>query len=106
MSPLETSAEQPIPVRVVAQKIGQWISRLGEVWVEGQIAQISRRPGVATQFLVLRETDANISLNVTCTRGILADTVSEGARVVMQARPDFYLERGALSLRATEIRLV
>jgi exodeoxyribonuclease VII large subunit len=103
---LETSAESPVPVRVVAIRIGEWINRLGEIWVDGQIAQLTRRPGVATQFLTLRDPDANISLQVTCPRGVLPDTVSEGSRVVLRARPDFYLERGTLSLRATEVREV
>ena len=106
MPRLDTSPEQPVPVRVVAQKIAEWINRLGEVWIEGQIAQLTRRPGMATQFLVLRDTDANISLNVTCARAVLADDIGEGSRVVLRARPDFYLERGTLSLRATDIRRV
>ncbi|MDT4923473.1 MAG: exodeoxyribonuclease large subunit [Pseudonocardiales bacterium] len=106
MARLETSAESPVPVRVVAIRIGEWISRLGEIWVDGQIAQLTRRPGVATHFLTLRDPDANISLTVTCPRGVLPDSVAEGSRVVMRARPDFYLERGTLSLRATEIRQV
>ena len=105
-SRLSTSADEPVPVRVVAQKIGEWIGRLGEIWVEGQIAQLTRRPGVATQFLTLRDTDANISLTVTCPRGILDEAITEGSRVVLRARPDFYLERGTLSLRATVIRQV
>jgi exodeoxyribonuclease VII large subunit len=103
---LETSADSPVPVRVVAVRIGEWISRLGEIWVDGQIAQLNRRPGVATQFLTLRDPDANISLSVTCGRGVLPDAVTEGSRVVLRARPDFYLERGTLSLRATEVRQV
>ncbi len=106
MAGLETSPESPVPVRVVAQKIGAWIARLGEIWVDGQIAQITRRPGVATQFLTLRDPDANISLTVTCGRGVLGEHIGEGSRVVLRARPDFYLERGTLSLRATEIRQV
>ena len=106
MARLETSAESPVPVRVVAIRIGEWISRLGEIWVDGQIAQLTRRPGVATQFLTLRDPDANISLLVTCARGVLPDSVGEGSRVVLRARPDFYLERGTLSLRATEVRQV
>jgi exodeoxyribonuclease VII large subunit len=106
MARLESSPERPVPVRVVAQKIAEWINRLGEVWIEGQIAQLTRRPGMATQFLVLRDTDANISLNVTCARAVLGDDVGEGSRVVLRARPDFYVERGTLSLRATEIRQV
>jgi exodeoxyribonuclease VII large subunit len=106
MARLETSAESPVPVRVVAIRIGEWIARLGEIWVDGQIAQLTRRPGVATQFLTLRDPDANISLTVTCARGVLPDSVLEGSRVVLRARPDFYLERGTLSLRATEVRQV
>jgi exodeoxyribonuclease VII large subunit len=103
---LETSAESPVPVRVVAIRIGEWINRLGEIWVDGQIAQLTRRPGVTTQFLTLRDPDANISLLVTCPRAVLPDSVGEGSRVVLRARPDFYLERGTLSLRATEVRQV
>ncbi|HKC27976.1 MAG TPA: exodeoxyribonuclease VII large subunit [Jatrophihabitans sp.] len=106
MARLQTSAESPVPVRVVAIRISEWISRLGEIWVDGQIAQLTRRPGVATQFLTLRDPDANISLSVTCPRGVLPESVGEGTRVVMRARPDFYLERGTLSLRATEVRQV
>ncbi len=55
---------------------------------------------------MLRDTDANISLSVTCARGALPDEVVEGSRVVLRARPDFWIERGSLSLRASEIRLV
>jgi exodeoxyribonuclease VII large subunit len=106
MARLQTSADSPVPVRVVAIRIGEWISRLGEIWVDGQIAQLTRRPGVATQFLTLRDPDANVSLLVTCARGVLPDSVGEGSRVVLRARPDFYLERGTLSLRATEVRQV
>ena len=106
MARLETSAESPVPVRVVALRIGEWISRLGEIWVDGQVAQLSRRPGVPTQFLTLRDPNANVSLQVTCGRDVLPDSVVEGSRIVIRARPDFYLERGSLSMRATEVREV
>ncbi|WP_375494110.1 exodeoxyribonuclease VII large subunit [uncultured Jatrophihabitans sp.] len=106
MPRLETSADSPVPVRVVAVRISEWIGRLGEIWVDGQVAQLNRRPGMATQFLVLRDPDANISLSVTCPRAVLPETVIEGSRVVLRARPDFYLERGTLSLRATDVRQV
>jgi exodeoxyribonuclease VII large subunit len=106
MARLETSPESPVPVRVVALRIGEWIARLGEIWVDGQIAQLTRRPGMSTQFLTLRDPDANISLSVTCPRNVLPDSVVEGSRVVLRGRPDFYLERGSLSLRATEVRQV
>jgi exodeoxyribonuclease VII large subunit len=101
-----STPDAPWPVRVVAGKIGDWIARLGEVWVDGQVAQLTRRPGMPTQFLTLRDPDANISLSVTCPRGVLPDDVAEGARIVLRARPDFWLERGTLSLRALQIRQV
>jgi exodeoxyribonuclease VII large subunit len=106
-SRMESSPESPLALRRVVLAISTWIGRLGEVWVEGQVASLTRRPGVATQFLTLRDVDANISMTVTCTRAVLdAANVTEGARIVLRARPDFYTERGTLQLRATEIRQV
>ncbi len=107
--PLETSAEQPIPVRTVARMIGDWVSRLGRVWVEGQVAQLNRRPGAATVFVTLRDPVANVSMTVTCPVAVLDSVVpplTDGSRVVVHGRPDFYLNRGTLSLVATEIRSV
>ena len=37
-----TSPESPWPVRTVAMKIADWVARLGEVWVEGQVTQLNR----------------------------------------------------------------
>jgi exodeoxyribonuclease VII large subunit len=102
-----TSPEQPWPVRTVAMKIAEWVSRLGEVWVEGQVTQVNRRAGAATAFLVLRDPAADISISVTCRREVLDGiALADGARVVVRARPDYYVGRGSLSLRATDIRPV
>jgi exodeoxyribonuclease VII large subunit len=96
-------------VRTVARKVAEWIGRLGEVWVEGQVAQLNRRSGAATVFLTLRDPAADLSVPVTCARDV-ADRpgleLTEGARVVVRARPDYYVARGSFSLRATEIRAV
>ncbi|WP_233600833.1 MULTISPECIES: exodeoxyribonuclease VII large subunit [Micromonospora] len=104
-----STSEEPWPVRVVSQKIGAWIARLGWVWVDGQVAQISRRPGATTVFLTLRDPSADLSLTVTTNRDVLdtgAPELREGARVVLHAKPEFYAARGTLSLRADEIRQV
>ncbi|WP_428961897.1 exodeoxyribonuclease VII large subunit [Micromonospora fluostatini] len=104
-----SSVEEPWPVRVVSQKVGAWIARLGWVWVDGQVAQISRRPGASTVFLTLRDPAADLSLTVTTNRDVLdagAPELREGARVVVHAKPEFYAARGTLSLRADEIRQV
>ncbi len=106
---LNTSADAPLPVGEVSRLIGGWIDRLGAVWVEGQITQLSRRPGAGVVFLTLRDPSYDISISVTCYRAVfdaVADVVSEGARVVVLAKPEWYAPRGQLSLRATEIKPV
>jgi exodeoxyribonuclease VII large subunit len=105
----KSSAEEPWPVRVVSQKLSAWIAKLGWVWVDGQVAQISRRPGAAVVFLTLRDPSADLSLTVTAHRDVLdagAPELAEGARVTLHAKPEFYPARGSLSLRADEIRQV
>ncbi|HUR73337.1 MAG TPA: exodeoxyribonuclease VII large subunit [Sporichthya sp.] len=107
--PLETSAEAPVPVRTVAHLIGQWIARLGKVWVEGQVTQLVRRPGASTIFVTLRDPIADVSLQVTCSRALLEDVVppvAEGSRIVVFGRPTFYVPRGSVSFAAEAIRTV
>jgi len=104
-----TSAEQPWPVRTVARKISEWIDRLGAVWVEGQLTQVTARPGTSTAFLVLRDPAADVSLKLTCPLQVLRDAgpaAAEGNRVVVHGKPMFYFGRGTLSLRVDEIRAV
>ncbi|GGP51890.1 MULTISPECIES: exodeoxyribonuclease VII large subunit [Streptomyces] len=106
---LNTSAQAPLPVGEVSRLIGGWIDRLGAIWVEGQITQLSRRPGAGVVFLTLRDPSHDISVSVTCYRQVfdaVADVVAEGARVVVHAKPEWYAPRGQLSLRAAEIRPV
>jgi exodeoxyribonuclease VII large subunit len=102
-APAPSSAETPLPVRTVARLIAEWINRLGKVWVEGQVTQIGRSAG--TLFLTLRDPVADVSLQVTCPRA-MEQGLEEGARVVVHAKPGFFMGRGSLSLVADEIRLV
>src|SRR6476469_1836917 len=106
---LETSPQSPAPVRQIANAIAGWVDRLGAVWVEGQIAQVSRRPGVNTVFMTLRDAVADISVPVTCSRTLfdgLNPPLVEGASVVVHAKPSYYANRGTMSLYAREIRMV
>jgi len=107
--PLETSAQSPAPVRQIANLISQYVDRLGVVWVEGQIAQINRRPGLQTVFMTLRDAVADISIPLTVPRDrvdSLATPLVEGASVVVQAKPAYYANRGSFSLAVREIRMV
>ncbi|RJS45224.1 exodeoxyribonuclease VII large subunit [Nocardioides cavernaquae] len=106
---LDTSLESPAPVRQIAQAISGWVDRLGAVWVEGQVAQVNRRQGMSTVFMVLRDPVADISISVTCSRTLydsLNPPVVEGAGVIIHAKPSFYATRGTMSLYARDIRMV
>jgi exodeoxyribonuclease VII large subunit len=106
---LDTSFEKPAPVRVIANAITGYIARLGPIWVEGQIAQLTRRPQTSLVFLTLRDPLAEVSVQVTCPRTVfdsMASPVTEGARVVVYAKFQYYVPRGTLSLVAKEIRPV
>ena len=104
---LETSPESPAPVRTVLQLVGGWIARLGRIWVEGQITELNRRAG--TVYFTLRDPVANVSVRVVCPRAVCdaaGPAVVDGARVVVHAKPDFYVNRGSFALSAFEIRPV
>lgn len=106
---MQTSAQSPAPVRQIANAITGWVDRLGAVWVEGQVAQVSRRPGLGTVFLTLRDSVADVSIPVTCARTLydgLNPPLVEGASVVIHAKPSYYANRGTMSLFAREIRMV
>jgi exodeoxyribonuclease VII large subunit len=105
----DSSPEAPLPVRTVAQAIAGWVDRLGRVWMEGQLTEVSRRPGASLVFLTLRDVAAEVSLRLTCHRSVfdrLQPAPAEGTRVIVWAKPEFYLARGNLSLSVSEIRPV
>ncbi|MDP1878617.1 MAG: exodeoxyribonuclease VII large subunit [Actinomycetota bacterium] len=106
---LDSSPESPAPVRTVARLLADWIGRLGAVWIEGQVAEYRPRPGGRTHFLVLRDTDVDMSLSVSADAAVIGrmdPPLAVGQRVLVHAKPDFYTGRGSLSLRAREIRPV
>lgn len=106
---LDTGPDSPVPVRMVSQKIGEWIGRLGAVWVEGQVADFKERPRARAQFLVLRDLEANVSLSVVVDAEIVArmdPPLEIGQRLVVWAKPEFWSGRGTLQLRARTIRAV
>ncbi len=106
---LETSPEQPAPVRTVARLLSEYIGRLGAVWLDGQVAEFRPRPGARNHYIVLRDPDVDMSVTVVADAGLLgalATPLVPGARVIVHARPEFWAGRGSLQFRAREIRAV
>ncbi|WTM16227.1 exodeoxyribonuclease VII large subunit [Isoptericola halotolerans] len=105
----QTTAEQPWPVRLLSTKIRDYVARMSPVWVEGQVVEHTYRRTSGMQFVTLRDTDVEASLPVhMLTRAFDAlDARPEvGQHVVVQARPEFWVKTGRMSLRASAIRQV
>lgn len=105
----QTTPEHPWPVRLLTAKLTEYIGRAPALWVEGQVVQLTRRPGQYLCYLTLRDTDADLSFQVTVHTRVLdalATPLSDGAHVVVHARPQLYPRRGSFSLAADELRPV
>jgi exodeoxyribonuclease VII large subunit len=106
---LQTSPDAPAAVRTIANGIAGWINQLGAVWVEGQLTDVSANRGTTTVFGTLRDTDADVSIRFTCNRRIFESVdppVGDGARVVVNAKTNFFPRRGTVALAISEIRHV
>ena len=93
---------------MVSEAISEYINRLGQIWVEGEIAQLNDRAGSGMVYMRLRDPSVDMYLEVTCPRGVFkaVSPLSENARVVINSKVNFYTPTGRLSLNAKEIRQV
>lgn len=99
------SLEQPWPLRVMLKHFQDWVGRLGQVWVAGEISKV-RATGNQT-FFTLRDDLGETSADVMIHPRKFADlprTPAEGDRVVVLVRPHLTKQTRVL-LRASEIHL-
>jgi exodeoxyribonuclease VII large subunit len=96
--PLESSPENPQPLRLISNKVRGWIDRLGPVWVEAQLIEVSRRTG-RTIFLTLRDRLAPVSASVTISATTFdsAGPLTEGATVIARLKPSYFEQSGRFS---------
>jgi exodeoxyribonuclease VII large subunit len=105
----ETTPERPWPVRLLSAKLTDYVSRAPAVWVEGQVVQLTRRPGQSICYLTLRDPDVDLSFSVTVHQRVLDGLpvpLRDGSRVVLHARTQLWPRRGSLNLVADQIRPV
>jgi exodeoxyribonuclease VII large subunit len=86
--------------------VGQWLSRLPTVWVEGEVTELRRHERWATVFFTLRDPTDGSCVGVAMARGrfdVLRLDLSDGERVHVFGRPELYEQRGEFKLRALTI---
>jgi len=86
--------------------VGQWLSRLPTVWVEGEITELRRHERWATVFFTLKDPADGSCAGVAMARGrfdALRLELSDGERVHVFGRPELYEQRGEFKLRALTI---
>jgi exodeoxyribonuclease VII large subunit len=102
-----SSEQTPWSVANFTTTLKDWITRLGNVWVEGQISQISPKKDVF--FGELRDLVADKGFSIHSRRPDVLATVSElsaGDRVVALVHPDFWERSGKTSMDVLAIRKV
>jgi len=86
--------------------VGQWLSRLPTVWVEGEITELRRHERWATVFFTLKDPTDGSCVGVAMARGrfdALRLDLADGERVHLFGRPELYEQRGEFKLRALTI---
>lgn len=105
---LDTTPENPWPVRLLSSKIADYVARMPTVWVEGQIVDLNAHNSSATAWVTLRDTDVDMSMTITVSKRTLAalGEIGIGSHVVVQGRPEYWVKRGTIQLSARTIRMV
>ena len=86
--------------------VGQWLSRLPTLWVEGEVTELKRHDRWASVFLTLKDPADGSCVGVTMARGrfdALRLGLSDGERVHVFGRPELYEQRAEFKLRALTI---
>jgi exodeoxyribonuclease VII large subunit len=90
------------------QGIADWLGRLPQVWVEGELTELTRQQGRPMVFFTLKDAAGGASVGVTMRRAAfdaLELELVEGARVHVLGRAELWRARGTFRLHAETIEL-
>ncbi len=86
--------------------IAEWLGRLPDVWVEGEVTELRRNDAWATVFFTLKDPATRACLGVTMARrrfDALELRLADGEKVHVQGRAEVYEAKGELTFRADTI---
>lgn len=96
-----------MPVRAAVGRLAEIIGALPAIWVEGQVSRLRVRSGMA--YVTLHDVEVEAVLTVIVPTSILnavSPAVAEGSRIVVRGKPEIWVRRGELALRAVDVRAV
>lgn len=106
VTPARTSTDlDPWPVATLGQKLKDYIARLGTVWIEGEISQLSNKGTSFFADIKDLKLEARVSVH-SWNPGSLPKDLKVGDRVIALVKPEFWPKSGKLSLNVFEIRKV
>jgi exodeoxyribonuclease VII large subunit len=89
--------------------VSMWLRRLPTLWVEGEVTELRRQEGWQSVFFTLKDPSDGACVSVTMPRAGfdgLRLALTDGDRVHVYGRSDFYAARGVFQLRALSIEPV
>lgn len=102
---LETSEQSPAALHTISDLLHGYINRLGSVWIEAEVVQPKQSGNM--YYFTLRDLTQKVSSSALAFRGVFESSptpITDGMRVIVEAKPDFYVPNGRLSLKVTQIK--
>lgn len=99
--------ELPFAVHHIAQLMSDYIGRLGQAWIEGQLLEV--RETRALTYMKLRDTDREEVISIYMQTSAFHDVspaVEQGSRVVIQGKADWWPKKGSLQFKVLQLRAV
>ncbi len=101
------TAETPWPVSLLASTLKEYIERLGQVWIEGEL--LEWKPAQKGVFATIKDLERPDTLPLQVWRSDHPDAATDfkqGDRVLVHGRISFWAARGSVTVTAIEIRHV
>ena len=99
--------ELPFAVHHIAQLMSDYIGRLGQAWIEGQLLEV--RETRALTYMKLRDTDREEVISIYMQSSSfreISPAVEQGSRVVIQGKADWWPKKGSLQFKVLQLRAV
>lgn len=102
---LETSEQNPAALHIISDLLHGYINQLGSIWIEAEVVQPKQSGSM--YYFTLRDLTQKVSTSALAFRGVFEASptpITDGMRVVVEAKPDFYVPNGRLSLKVSQIK--